>query len=498
MTATRADRRHHARRRRRLRLLGGAALTALLATGLAAGPVPFREAPAHAAGTFVELDRRVLTRHVVGPGGTHVLRLPVPAAATSVKLSVTGQLAWRPTKVSACPGDRATRACLADPAMTTPTRRAKNTHVTVDLRGADREVALHSSAASVSLTVRVVGYTVDGATPRPTSTGKPTAAPTPSRTSTPAPTATRAPAPAPTATRAPAPAPTPTRAPAPAPSPTRTATPAPAPSAPASRPPAGTPGPDTTGVPAGTRLTVHEGDMRITKAGTVVDSMDIRGIVRVEAPNVTIRRSVISGRPSDTSVGLVMVLEGARNVTIEDSELYSKHRSPNVRGVIGQSFTMTRVEVHSVTDQLMVTGGDVLVQDSWLHGNLHWENDPNFGGGPTHDDNVQIAAGSNIRLLRNVLEDTRNAAVMVTQDRGAVRGLELRGNRIGGGGCSVNLAEKSHGPLSGTVLADNTFERDQVHKGCAIIADAGTIPLLQMRGNRWADGAATTVTQRGS
>lgn len=481
MTATRADRRHHGLRRRHLRFLGGAAVSALLATGLAAGPVPFRDTPAAAATTYVELDRRVLTGEVVGPGDTHVLRLPVPAGATGVRLSVTGQLAWRPTKVSVCPGDRATRACLAAPVMTTPTGRARNAHVDVDLRGADREVVLHSSAASVALTVRVLGYALDAPAPRPTAPRTPTAAPAPPRAPTAAPSATRAPVATPT------------------PQPSATRAPAPAPSAPASRPPAGTPGPDTTGVPAGTRLRVHDGDLRITTPGTVVDSVEVRGVVRVEAPNVTIRRSAVTGRPGmDSSHALVMVVEGGRNLTIEDSELYSKHRTRTIRGLIGHSFTMTRVEVHSVTDQLMVTGGDVLVQDSWLHGNLYWESDPHFGGGPTHDDNVQISAGSDIRLLRNRFEGTHNAAVMVTQDRGPVRGLQVVGNRIGGGGCSVNLAEKSHGPLQGTVLADNTFDRTQGHKGCAIIADAGTIPVLQLRGNRWADGAETEVTQRGS
>ncbi|MFS0706448.1 hypothetical protein AB6N23_18240, partial [Cellulomonas sp. 179-A 9B4 NHS] len=194
-------------------------MTALLAAGLATAPAVFRDAPAEAATTFVTLDERVLTNHVVGPGGTHTLRLPVPARATGVRLSVTGRLAWRPTKVAVCPGDGTTRACLADPAMTTPTRAPRNTHVQVDLRGAGREVTLHSSAASVSLTVRVVGYDVEGAAPAPTR--KPTASPTPTRTPTASPTPTRKPTASPT--------PAPTRKPTAAPAPTRSATPTPTP-----------------------------------------------------------------------------------------------------------------------------------------------------------------------------------------------------------------------------------------------------------------------------
>ena len=44
----------------------------------------------------------------------------------------------------------------------------------------------------------------------------------------------------------------------------------------------------TTGVPAGTRLRVHRGDLVITKAGTHIDRMDIHGFVVVKAPRVSV------------------------------------------------------------------------------------------------------------------------------------------------------------------------------------------------------------------
>src|SRR5690242_11944876 len=55
----------------------------------------------------------------------------------------------------------------------------------------------------------------------------------------------------------------------------------------------GRPGPGNTGVPAGTTLTRHDGNLVITKAGAVYDRLDIHGFVIVKAPDVTIRRSVI-------------------------------------------------------------------------------------------------------------------------------------------------------------------------------------------------------------
>ena len=47
----------------------------------------------------------------------------------------------------------------------------------------------------------------------------------------------------------------------------------------------------TTGVPAGTRLKVHRGDLVITKAGTHLDGLDIHGFVVVKA-----RESPSAGR----------------------------------------------------------------------------------------------------------------------------------------------------------------------------------------------------------
>lgn len=255
------------------------------------------------------------------------------------------------------------------------------------------------------------------------------------------------------------------------------------------------PGPSNTGVPSGTSLTVHEGDLSITKDGTVIDKLDVRGFVRVSAQDVVIKRSIVSGRSISSSLGLVMVMPGG-SVTIEDSELYAKERSPHVRSVIGSNFTLTRVDMHSVVDQLMITGDNVLVQDSWLHDNVYYESDPTAGGGPTHDDNVQISQGTNIRLLRNKLEDTHNAAIMVTQDAGAVSGLQVIGNTIGDGACSVNLAEKSVGPIKNVTMRDNEFVPTQKFAKCAIVADPSTIPLLSLKNNTWTSGSGVSVTER--
>ncbi|MDM7830685.1 right-handed parallel beta-helix repeat-containing protein [Cellulomonas edaphi] len=477
--------------------------TGLVAAFLGAGLAGVVDPLASSAETVA--PNVVIANHkVVKSGGSFVVPLPVPTDATSVRLVVAAQLAWRPTKISVCSGSAVTAACKASPVMVTPVQTAKFATVTLPVKPGDRNLTVYSSAASASVTIRLASYQRGGATPAPTTasptTAAPTAKPTATATATPKPTATATSAPKPTATATPKPTATATPKPTATatPKPTATATPKPtaAPTA-APAPPAttGRPGPGNTGVPAGTALTVHEGDLTITKDGTVVDAKEIRGLVRVEATNVVIKRTRITGRPLTTSLSLVYVAPGG-SVTVEDSELYAKDHSPWIRGVIGSNFTLTRVNIHHVTDQMMITGSNVVVRDSWLHDNLYFLEDPNFGGKPTHDDNAQIARGSNLTFTNNTFEGTHNAAIQVAQSGGQVSNLKITGNSIGGGACSLNFAEVGLGAIKGVVIQDNAFQPTQKFYGCAVVSDPATLPLLALRNNLWASGKAVTVTAR--
>ena len=289
----------------------------------------------------------------------------------------------------------------------------------------------------------------------------------------PAPRPDPVPAPAPVPSPAPVPAPVPVPAPAPAPAPVPIPVPAPIPTP---TPPASgdVPNASNTGVPFGTQLTVHNGDLTITQAGTVIDGLDIRGMVKVEAPNVTIMNSIVRGRALNGPMALIGNLGGYSNLRIVDTELFPSTPSADVQGIYGYNFEATRLNIHGVVDGIHLTGGNVSISDSWVHDNLHYLRDPNHGGTPSHDDSIQIQAGSNIRIDGNRLTDAWNASVQVTQDRGDVSNLTITNNIADGGGCSINLAEKAYGPLRGVVISDNTFGRNTRVDDCAVIAPAST------------------------
>ncbi|GAB2691575.1 right-handed parallel beta-helix repeat-containing protein [Thalassiella azotivora] len=281
---------------------------------------------------------------------------------------------------------------------------------------------------------------------------------------------------------------TPVAAPAPTPTPTPTPTPAPAPA-----PGTVKPGPDNTGVPAGTSLRVHQGDLVLNTPGQVVDGLDVRGFVRVSAPNVTVRRSIIRGGPAVRVEGVVTVNPTATNFVIEDSEVYPSQPSVKLDGIKGANFTARRVHVHGGVDNIKVHGSNVLIESSYLHDQHYYASDPLQNGGPTHNDALQVLGGDNIRAVGNTIISRKelNAAVQVTQDFAPVTRMQLDRNWISGGGCSVNVNHKKLADLYGVTMRDNVFARTSTrYSNCGIILTTKAYPTLS--GNRYDDGTAVT------
>ena len=246
-----------------------------------------------------------------------------------------------------------------------------------------------------------------------------------------------------------------------------------------------------TGVPAGTVLTRHNGDLVITKAGTVIDGLDVYGTISVRADNVTIKNTRVRGKVASGNTPLISMNKGHRNLVVMDSEIAPDKPSPYLYGIMGWNFTLERVDIHHVIDSAHIYGPNVTIRHSYLHDNVHYVNDPNWGGKPSHDDGIQIQQGRNIRVIGNRIEDAYNVTVMITQDQGRSSDIHLIGNWLDGASCNLNLAEKGRGPITGVVARDNTFGRDTRHKDCAMIAPSTS--KIEASNNFYTDGATATV-----
>lgn len=248
-----------------------------------------------------------------------------------------------------------------------------------------------------------------------------------------------------------------------------------------------------TGVPAGTVLRRHEGNLTVTTAGAVIDAVDIHGFLIIKAPDVTVRRSVVRGAPITSGAGLVTVTAaGATNFLLEDSELVAAHPSPWLDGIKGGNFTMRRVEVRGTTDNVGIHLPNVLIESSWLHASTWWASSPTHNGGESHNDAVQVHGGSNIRIVGSRLEEANNAAVMMTQDYSRTYDVTIAKNWLNHGGCTINIADKGKTGMTGITASGNRFGRDTRNVDCAIIRSS--LVQLNATGNVWDDtGAAVRI-----
>jgi len=230
-------------------------------------------------------------------------------------------------------------------------------------------------------------------------------------------------------------------------------------------------------------LTVHQGDLTITTAGATYSGLDIHGFVRVEAPNVTIKDSIIRGGVSTTDIGLVNDTSStATNFLIEDSELVPSNPSVQIDGIKGWNYTALRVDIHGTTDGAKVYGNNVTIESSYIHGLVTYAHDPDQGGGQSHNDGVQVLSGTHIRIIGNTIVGGSNTALMVTQDHGIVGDMQFNNNWVSGGTCTVNLTAKPLPSLTGISLLNNRFG---THQACSIL-DTLAVTLVAS-GNVYSD-----------
>jgi len=226
-----------------------------------------------------------------------------------------------------------------------------------------------------------------------------------------------------------------------------------------------------TGVPPGTTLTRHDGDITITKAGTVLKNLDIHGFVVVEASNVTIESSIVRGGVSHGDTALVKVVSGT-NVLVEDSELVPEYTSVQIDGIRGANYTALRLNIHGTNDASKITGDNVTIADSYIHDLPFFPHDPDQGGNPAHNDGVEIFVGKNLHITDNAfyIPTTGNTAMQVNQNLGTVTDLHFTGNYADGGNCTVNLVNTPRPSMSGVQVDNNRFGRNTRIANCAIFA----------------------------
>lgn len=229
------------------------------------------------------------------------------------------------------------------------------------------------------------------------------------------------------------------------------------------------PGPNNTGVPAGTTLT-PSGSIRIETDGMIVEDLDISGEVAVLANNVTLRRVRIRSGDyypvryfDNNNTGLV----------IEDSEIEGTSDDATA-SVSFSNYTARRLNVHGAADGFKADS-NVLIEDSWIHDLRN--------GTDQHNDGVQSTGGPNVTLRNNWISGASNAAVQTGDLGGATENLTIECNWLGGGGWTLNIRGTGATVPVNTKILRNVFSRDAGY-GPWTIDD----PNPTIEGNTYEDG----------
>lgn len=251
----------------------------------------------------------------------------------------------------------------------------------------------------------------------------------------------------------PEPMPTPTATPSARPSATRTPATSPSSSAPPAevvgRIPDSFPGPNNTGVPAGTTLK-PSGSINAAKDGQVFTGLDIKGCVTVTAKNVILRKSRIS------CGGLYSIkTSGASNLVVEDVEINGQGK--NSAAVCCGDYTLRRVEITNTIDGPRL-GSNTVIENSWIHHLTRVSG--------SHNDVLQTTGASNIVVRGNSLEaynpttkDPFNACLMIGSTTGPiVSNLTFEQNYCNGGNYSIGIRADLN--AANIKIRQNVFGRD--------------------------------------
>jgi hypothetical protein len=247
-----------------------------------------------------------------------------------------------------------------------------------------------------------------------------------------------------------------------------------------------------TGVPAGVTLTVINQDVTVTQDGTTIDAQDIHGFLTIQASHVRVTRSIVRGRATTSNAGVIRVSSGT-DILIEDTEIAVAAPSATVDGMWSGGVVARRLDIHGGVDGIKAGSGDT-IECSYIHDLASFASDPNQGGGPTHNDAIQILEGTGIRIVANqlVAATDQNAAIQITQDFGAVADVRIEGNWADGGGCTFNISHNGAATLTGVAVTGNRFGRASFFD-CPILKSTQT--TLVSSGNVWDDDGTPVPTQ---
>ena len=237
------------------------------------------------------------------------------------------------------------------------------------------------------------------------------------------------------------------------------------------------PGPHNTG-PSDPSLLVPSGTITADVDGMVIENVDVNGIIRIEANNVTIRNFRINA--GGNSYGIHCTFGTYTGTVMEDGEIYNVDSS----ALIGRNFTARRLNIHHSGGDGIKAEGNVLVEGCWIH-HLGMNPGAHADGDQTRNGSNIVFRGNNIDMPEGLTGFRTNAAFIIQDETGPVSNFLIEGNWLNGGNYTIMLANEQYGGPSNITILNNRFGRDYRY---------GTLTLdglsVVASGNVWDDTGA--------
>lgn len=280
------------------------------------------------------------------------------------------------------------------------------------------------------------------------------------------------------------------------------------------------PSASTTGVMANTKLKPYNTsgqDLVITTDGTVLDSLEIWGDIKIRAKNVTIKNSRLHGGAQipSSNTGIVDANHAnVSNLVVQDSTLVPQRPSYYRDGIVGHDYKAVRNHISQTNDGLGIfnrPGGpataNVTAEGNYIHTLTFWSNDPAHSDG-THNDGIQVQGGENIKIVGNTIEafirtgsgsatsprqPFAGVGIMLQQNVAKLKNVVVEKNYVDGGQTSINIdhTAKKHSDINVTVrenyLGRNQFDFGNNSKYPVRIIQKSASTVTGLSTNRWAD-----------
>ena len=194
------------------------------------------------------------------------------------------------------------------------------------------------------------------------------------------------------------------------------------------------------------KLTVHEGNLTVRNDGQVIENLEIRGTLRIEANNVVVRNVWVY----TSSFWTVYV--GSGSATFEDVEIGHPNHVGQ-RGIGGGNIVARNLDIHHVEDGIKI-GTNVVYDRVRVH-------DLDSSSGSPHIDAVQADGGQSNAVIKNSSLDSRgrrglgNAAVIIKSDLGPLNNITFENNYLNGGNYMVFVRKGGHGMPSNVSFKGN-------------------------------------------